>query len=140
MDNLVTAWVMNVINKKCKMVIIELTPTNLLNAEHTQDIETGVEYRLFNGTNLVSLEGLKFDGYSLTPNSLDYADSLFTSVTFSDNHVIISDNYLSIPKISKDCIRKATNIGAKYFSIHSIMNDNSEEVIYGSITPSNGDK
>lgn len=139
-DNLVTNWVMNVINKECKMVIVELTPTNLLNAEHIQDVETGVEYRVFNNTNLVSLEGLKFDGYSITPNSLEYADSLFSSIRFSDNHIIISDNYLSLPKITKECVSKANNIGAKYFAVYSVANDNSEEVIYGSITPSNSDK
>lgn len=139
LNDIILEYIKKICNEEISMVVLEFTPVNLLDPNVFRDDQSGVEYRVFYQTDLVTLEGLNFDGYEIQPTPLDYVDSMISGPRpFSTNHVLISNDYLNGGKICKECQDKITSIGARYLAIYVYnMQGSREEELYGHIVNSN---
>lgn len=134
---IVTNLVVDVATEKYDVVIIELTPINMITLHHNEDQFTGVKYKNFYDTQYVTIEGLLFDDDPIVPYSNDYGDSLFSSSSFTANHEIITYEHLNITNITNSLLHKSNAINAKYFAIYKVKKNKIEEVTYGSIATGN---
>lgn len=127
-----------IVHDKYETILIELTPVNVLNS-NVYEFE-GLNFKIFNGTNLITAQDFKFGSDYLHINNLEFMDDLFAnsgSNMFSKNHVIISSEHIGVNKITTEIYEKIKNVGARYYAIYYLSDTNIEEVQYGQFTEIN---